>query len=311
MEKNDYLILLNVFNAKNHVKTFFSSIKNQTFKHFKILVIDDGSTDSTIAEIKLFASDFNIEIIERHHEGLRRARSYGIKKARSKIILIFDIDLFIDENAIEELLKPFEDENVAAVGGVLRNISEGVVPESYNALRSIFLKYRIKKNFQLDWVNGGFSAFRKKIIDRIGGFESSETSEDLDISWKIKEKGYKILLNKKAVAYHRDPSTFKQIWNRDKKTGLREFELTKKHPKKSLTFKRILRFYPLLTPFILPAIAILYWPLLILLFLLSYFAIFFIIKGSIKCRSIVWFTFNVMNFAYCTGFLSALIKKRN
>lgn len=301
-------ILLNVYNAKNHLDAFFQSLKNQTYQNYKILVIDDGSTDSTVEKIDSFRRYFEIQLIKRQHMGLRKSRSYGINKIKSNLFLILDIDLILDKNAIEELLKPFNDNDVAAIGGMLKNSSKGCISESYNALRHIFFKIRIK-NGQIDWVNGGFCAFRKKIIDEVSGFESSETSEDIDISWKIKERGYKIIVNEKAMSYHKDPETFRQIWIRDKNTGFREFELTKKHPKKSLTFKRIMRFYPLLTPFLLPTLAIFYWPLIVLISLLSFFMIFFIVKGKIKCKSIAWFTFNIMNFAYCTGFFSAFFKK--
>jgi len=308
-KKKEITILLNVYNAQDYVDTFFKSIKNQSFQDFTILVIDDGSTDSTVKKIEEYKSDFNLSIYKRFHEGLQKARKFGVDKAQGDILIILDADLILEKDAVKELLIPFKNDIVGGVTGFLKNKPRNVIEESYGSLREIFFQLK-SKGEETDWITGGFCAVKKSVIDQIGGYSSDNSSEDLDISWKMKKFGFKLLQNKKAIAYHRDPTSLKEIWKRDKYTGFREYLLTKTHMKESLKPRRLFRFYPILFPFIIPILLVLCWPLLLFLFIISYLATLIFIKGSLSCKSVSWIVFNVMNFAYCTGFILAFFNKK-
>lgn len=301
-------IILNVFNAQDIIDTFFQSLSKQTFKDFSIIVVDDGSTDQTIKKVEEYKSNFNMRIVKRDHEGLQKARKYGVENAKGDIIIILDADLILDKNAIKELLAPFKNIKVGGVGGVLKNTKRNLVESSYGSLRNLFYSLKTKEN-GTDWISGGFSAVRTSIVKKVGGYVDTQSSEDIDISWKIKNGGYKLVLNNKAIAYHRDPTSFKEVWKREKNTGYREFFLTKSHLKESLKPRRILRFYPFFLPIIIPLLFIFSYQLLLFIFLLSYVLLFLFLKGSIKIKIVAWFVFNVMNIAYCIGFFIAIVKR--
>ena len=307
--KNKVELILNVFNAQDIIDSFFQSLLKQTFSDFSIFVVDDGSTDQTINRIEKYKSNFNVRIVKRDHEGLQKARKYGVENSKGDIVVILDADLILDKNAIKELIAPFNKSEVGGVGGVLKNTQRNVVECSYGSLRSLF--YSLKtKNSGTDWISGGFSAVRTSIVKKVGGYIDTQSSEDIDISWKIKNRGYKLVLNDKAIAFHRDPISFKEVWKREKNTGYREFFLTKSHLKESLKPRRIFRFYPAFLPFIIPLLIFFSYKLLILIIILSYVLLFIFLKGSMKIKIVAWFTFNVMNFAYCAGFLSSVFSKR-
>ena len=310
MSLSDVEIMLNVFNAEHLVDDFLKSLHQQTYKDFHLTVIDDGSTDKTVKKIEKYEDKFDLTIYKRPHMGLREARQFGINKTQARYIIILDADLILDKNAIKELIRPLNQDAVGAVGGILKGRGNSAVSCSYSLLRDFFYSLRTKDG-QTDWVSGGFSAVKNEVINEIGGYPAGVISEDLDISWKIQKKGYKLILNEKAIAYHLDPLTLKEVWNREKNIGIREYHLAKKHPRKTLIIKRILRFYPLLTPFILPAIIIISLPIFLLLLILSVITISCLIKGSIKHKIMAWLTFNIMNFAYSTGFVLGFFKKSN
>ncbi len=302
-------ILLNVYNAEKNVDKFFKTLKKQTFKDFKILVIDDGSTDKTVSKIKKYKEDFKIKIINLPHRGLRKARAFGISKIDTDIVVILDLDLLLDEKAVEELVKPIKNkENIVGVGGLLKGQKGTKTAEAYAELGKLFFKLREKKS-QADWLTGGFCAFQKKVIDQSEGFATDTTSADVDISWKLKENGSNLIINNKAVAYHKNPDNLKEVWMRQEKIGKREYFLTKKYPKQALKPKRLIRFFPLLTPFFFLLLFI-FLPIVILTILLSYIATILIIKNTFSVRSHSFIVFIVMNFAYCSGFLQSMIKKK-
>lgn len=302
-------LLINVYNAEQNVDAFFQSLQKQTYKNFSILIIDDGSTDNTVEKIQKYKSEFDIKLYKRPHQGLRKARHYGIQQTTADIIIIIDIDLILDPNAISELIKPLHNkQKVAGVGGILKGQAKTKTAKSYAALRQFFFKLR-EKNNQAEWLSGGFSAFKITAVDKTSGFSKKTTSADLDISWKLKKQGYKLKINKNAIAHHDDPNTMSEVWNREKTIGQREYYLTKKHPKKALTPKRLFRFYPLGLPLLI-IVLILFWPLIPLILLISLILTMLIIKEKIQIRLLSWITFNIMNFAYCAGFLHSLLSKK-
>lgn len=306
--QSEVSIVLNVYNAEDDIASFFDSLSKQTFSDFHLIVVDDGSTDSTVKKIEGYKERFDMSVFSLSHMGLRKARKFGVDKAKGEYVLIFDSDLVLDENAVKELVSSLNEENVGAVGGRLKPIEDGLVSKSYGALRETFYRFRSKEN-ELDWVGGGFSGINKKIVDSAGGFSTDLTSGDLDISWKIKKHGYRLVFNNKAIAYHRDPGTFKQVWSREKQIGEREYHLTRVHRKESLKIRRVMRFYPLSLPFLIPVLAILYWPLLLVLFFAFYLFVISLVRCSFKCRNVSFLLFQIMNSAFCVGFLSAFFSR--
>jgi cellulose synthase/poly-beta-1,6-N-acetylglucosamine synthase-like glycosyltransferase len=302
-------IIVNVYNAKNTIIPFMESLKKQSYQDFQITIVDDGSIDSTLQHIQKYQNMFDMHIYRCEHKGLRIARKFGVDQTHTKYLIILDSDLILEQTTLQELINSLHDKNVGAVGGVLKTKDEGTIASSYGLLREWIYSLRTQGT-ETDWISGGFFATKKHVIDQVGGFTSSTTSGDLDISWKIKEQGYKLLLNKNAIAFHDNPNTFKGIWNRENKIGHREYYLAKKHVKQAKQIRRLLRFYPLFLPLFIIFFLFLYWPLVVLLILLSYISILFVVKGSLIIRSCAWIIFNIMNFAYTLGYLSELLSRK-
>ena len=106
--QKEVTIVLNVYNAGKTIDSFLDSLEVQTFKDFLLLVIDDGSTDQTVEKIKRYKDKFDMVVCRCPHQGLRRARKFGISKAKGNIILILDADLILDKNAVKEIIEPLK-----------------------------------------------------------------------------------------------------------------------------------------------------------------------------------------------------------
>lgn len=147
--------MLNVYNAEKTIEPFLKSLDKQTYKDFKLLVVDDGSTDSTVEKIEKYKDKFDMVMYRRPHQGLRKARKFGINKANGNILLILDADLILDKNAIKEIVEPLKNKDVGGVGGFLKSRGDGSIVEAYEALREVFCNIR-SKGKEIDWISGGF-----------------------------------------------------------------------------------------------------------------------------------------------------------
>ena len=98
-------VVMSVFNGKNWLKYSIESILNQTFRDFEFIIVDDGSTDSSIDIMNFYKSkDKRIKIISKKNTGLADSLNIAIKSAKSEWIARIDCD---DKSDIHRLEKQY------------------------------------------------------------------------------------------------------------------------------------------------------------------------------------------------------------
>lgn len=100
----DLAIVVPVYNVENYVEKCVKSLLNQTIKGYKIILVDDGSTDNSGNICDELAKN-NESIIAYHKEngGLADARNYGVEKAKQEYISFVDSDDTVSEDYVEKL----------------------------------------------------------------------------------------------------------------------------------------------------------------------------------------------------------------
>lgn len=91
MNNVNVTVLVPAYNVANYIAEAIRSVLEQTFSEFELLIIDDGSTDDTVAKIQTF-KDPRIRLIQANHEGFAAALNRGIKEAKGYYIARFDAD---------------------------------------------------------------------------------------------------------------------------------------------------------------------------------------------------------------------------
>lgn len=98
-------IIVPIYNVEKYVRQCIESIINQTYKNLQIILVDDGSTDTSGLICDEYASiDDRIEVIHKKNGGLVTARKIGLQKAKGEYIGFVDGDDYIDDNMYESLL---------------------------------------------------------------------------------------------------------------------------------------------------------------------------------------------------------------
>jgi biofilm PGA synthesis N-glycosyltransferase PgaC len=205
-------------NEGAHLFKLMHSLKNQTYKNYEVIVVDDGSDDDTPIIGRNLQKQGLIDVFLRNdiRGGKASAANLALRFARGKFIVHLDADCSFDYDAIENILIPFyEDERVGAVGGnvMARNYKESLATtlqtlEYYDTIAigrtiSSYLGiYRI--------ISGAFGAFRKDVIDEIKGWDIGP-GLDGDITVKVRKAGYKIKFANDAVCLTNVPNTFKKL----------------------------------------------------------------------------------------------------
>ena len=103
-------IIVPVYNVEKYLDRCLTSIVNQTYKNIEIIVIDDGSTDSSTLKCDEWSQkDSRIKVIHQENQGIACTRNTGIKNISGKYFIAIDSDDHIYLNAIEYLVNALEE----------------------------------------------------------------------------------------------------------------------------------------------------------------------------------------------------------
>ncbi len=180
-------VIIPAFNAQEYLTEAVNSIKQQTYNNLEILIIDDGSTDSThdVAQ-KLALSDSRITLYtNEENQYIARTRNRGISLCKGKYIVWQDADdISYPERISHQVAFMEEHPDVGICGGYLQsfNLNGDLDIRTYAADDAV-----LRKNiFRFSPVAQPAAIVRKECFDKVGLFdESFPPAEDLDMSFRI------------------------------------------------------------------------------------------------------------------------------
>jgi len=219
MNKLTATVIIPAYNAQDTIDFCLDALIKQTSLDFnlEILVVDDGSTDATVENIKSFQKQklpenisFSL-LLQEKNQGPAAARNRGAEEAKGDVLLFTDSDCIPRLDWVSEMLLPFQSEDVSAVKGAYRTQQPELVARFAQA--EFESRYRLlEKKDKIDVVFTYAAAIKKTVFLKIGGFDTSfpkADNEDTDLSYKI-AKDHTIIFNPRAIVYHRHPASLKE-----------------------------------------------------------------------------------------------------
>lgn len=98
-----------VYNGAKYLDPFLISVLQQSFPHFELIMIDDGSTDSSIEIIKTYQKkDSRIHLIGQNHKGAGSARNFGLSRAKGQYIIFLDCDDWFNDDFFKTMIDRIE-----------------------------------------------------------------------------------------------------------------------------------------------------------------------------------------------------------
>ena len=181
-------VIMPYYNSKEYIEQTVTSVLNQTFPYFELLIIDDGSTDKkSITKLKeIEKMDSRIKVFQKKNEGLAATRDYGIKKSNksAKYIFILDDDDLIDKTYFETAYFALETNKNAAWAYA---DSVGFANKEY------IWKYHFdSEKMKYQNILLSCAMIRKEVLQEVNGYEIKEKSvfEDWNLWLKLIGKGY-------------------------------------------------------------------------------------------------------------------------
>ena len=211
--------------------TIKSVIKSKYANKLDVIVVDDGSTDSTSSIVgSLSRENKNLRLLKIRHSGKSIALNYGIRKAKFNIVAYIDADSSLAENSLSKLVMPLENEDIVISSGVIRARQTRNPLTWFQDIEYIVSsgwRYVCSK-FNATYIAPGFAAFRKDAVLRAGGFSSDTLTEDIDTTITLRKAGHGAVMSS-AVMFTSVPSTLKGLVKQRIRWGRGTIQTAKKH----------------------------------------------------------------------------------
>jgi GT2 family glycosyltransferase len=219
-----YVLLLN-WNGKDLMEDSITSYLDNEYSNFKVVMIDNGSTDDSVEYVK---RNFPGVIILQNEKnlgysgGFNVGLDYAFNRKNADYVLVSNNDVKADQKVISELVKVAEtDERIGFVTGkvyyydnpdMLQTVGKKEDPIRWNGDH---LGNREKDMGQFDevierfFVDDIFTLVRKKMYKEIGGYDTTFFLQCEEYDWqaRAKEKGYKIFYTPFAKIWHKESMT--------------------------------------------------------------------------------------------------------
>jgi GT2 family glycosyltransferase/glycosyltransferase involved in cell wall biosynthesis len=212
-------IIIITYNQWEYTKKCVDSIKKFTKIPYKILIVDNGSTDETKEYLKKL-KDVDV-ILNKENKGFPIACNQAISKTSDDYVLILNNDVVVTQGWLERLVEIAElNPSVGLIGPVSNKVSGLQADEDakYDSIEKMHLYARknLEKNYnqRLFFPRIAFlcTLIRRDVIDRIGGLDerfSPGNYEDDDFCLRAQLAGYKTLIAKDVFIHHYGSKSFK------------------------------------------------------------------------------------------------------
>lgn len=310
-------IIIPVYNRPAETRELLQSLTLQTDRDFEVIVVEDGSTDPSRDVTDDFREQLDIGYYFKENTGPGPSRNFGSAKAHGDYLIFLDSDCVLPQEYVHRVRESLQRDYADAFGG----------PDRAHADFTTFQKainFSMTSFLTTGGIRGGTERMGKfhprsfnmgistKVFEATGGFSSMRFGEDVDLSIRILEQGFRTRLIKEAFVYHKRRSTLRQFFKQVFNSGMARIHLSLRHPG---TLKWV---------HALPALFTLGAPVLVLLALVAswYFVlplalhlVLLFLSSTWNTRSLSTGLLSVLTsytqlFAYGTGFLYAFFLSR-
>ena len=210
-------IIVPCFNEERTVNNTVKSLLGLDYPNdlLSIILVNDGSTDTTQNELERFKDHPQITILSKANGGKHTALNLALENVKSDLVGCLDADSFVNKNALKRIVPFFDDENTMAVTPSIKVHEPKSILQSVQKVEytwGIFLRRMLSSIGALYVTPGPFSIFRAKVFQNLGGYRHGHFTEDLEMALRMQKHRFKIVNSYSAHVYTIAPVRLRALY---------------------------------------------------------------------------------------------------
>jgi len=236
MQSNSrYSVIIPVYNRNDELNELLQSLTTQSFKDFEVIVIDDGSSERADSTCEKYIDKLSLTYFYKENSGPGPSRNFGFEKGTGKFMVVFDSDCIIPYSYFQSVEKFLAVHPLDAWGGPDKGHEKFTILQQAMAftMSSVLTTggirggYNQSDKFQPRSFNMGLS---REVIRKTGGFKFDRLAEDIELSIRIRNEGFRVGIIPEAFVYHKRRTNFSQFYNQVQNFGRGRVRVGKIHP---------------------------------------------------------------------------------
>lgn len=236
-------IIIPSYNGVSLLKKHLPQVLASMRQGDELIIVDDASTDASVAwlqekwslekeketpDVLLWSGKDKKRtvkvLVNRTNQRFASSCNRGVASAKHELVILLNSDVSPEADFLEYLLPHFEDSQVFAVG--CKELATNEDNKEYGRAGGAFMRGFLVHWHEDDqtrtdtlWVAGGSGAFRKSMWEELKGFDLDYKPaywEDIDLSWRARARGWKVLFEPKSVVHHVHESTNQSIFGQQR-----------------------------------------------------------------------------------------------
>ncbi len=211
-------VIIPVWNEETTLGNTVHSLLNLDYPKdkLKIIIIDDGSTDTTWEVAQKFAKHPQIECYHKENGGKHTALNFGLTHVTSEFVGCLDADSLVDKDALRHIMLAFQEhKDVVVVTPSIqvwkpKNLLQLIQRVEYGW--GIFIRKMFSYLDAMYVTPGPFSIFRRDLFDKIGTYRHAYLTEDMEMALRIQSQHYKMINAHNAKVYTVAPNTLYKLY---------------------------------------------------------------------------------------------------
>jgi len=218
-------VIIPAYNESETIEKTIRSVAEIDYANVsEIIVINDGSKDNTLEVAKSLMSHYkNLKIINKQNSGKADSINKAIHFCRGELIVIVDADSYPHKESFKQLVGYFDDPSIGAATGSCLVRNQNTFLEKLQAIeyRVIAFTRKLLEYIESIYViPGTLAMYRKKALEEVGGFDSKNITEDIEMTWRLSSKGWKVRMSMGTTVTTEVPNNIKGWYTQRRRWAL-------------------------------------------------------------------------------------------
>jgi cellulose synthase/poly-beta-1,6-N-acetylglucosamine synthase-like glycosyltransferase len=208
-------VIVPAYNEVVGIERTVRSLAGSDYPDFEIVVVDDGSTDGT-ADVVAGLGLPLVHLVRQDNCGKAAALNTGIDLTEAEVVVMVDGDTLFESDTLRRLVAPFADPAVGAVSGNTKVGNRRGLLGRWQHIEYVVgfnLDRRLYEVLQCTpTVPGAIGAFRREVLEEVGGVPGDTLAEDTDLTLAVGRTGRRVVYAEGARAWTEAPASLSALW---------------------------------------------------------------------------------------------------